>query len=250
MKWLRNIAGRLYAFYGLTLFAATMLVVFIPIWIISLLPDPHKTKYFLILGRGWMAVYMPLVFCPVTRRGKEYFKKGQQYVVVCNHNSFVDILVATPGVPGVNKTLAKTEMAKIPLFGVLYRIGSVLVNRKDEQSRRDSLERMRHTLEMGMHMVLYPEGTRNRTSMPMKRFYDGAFSLAIDTQTPIMPAVILHTRKILVPGKFSAWPHRIGFHFLPPVETKGLTREDLPQLKEKIFVMMWDYYQKHTTAPA
>lgn len=242
MNWLRNIAGRIFAVYGLLLFAATLLVVLIPIWIISFFPDPHKTRWFLALGRVWMKVYMNLIFCPVYRKGLENFKKGQVYVVVCNHNSFMDVPVTTPGVPGVNKTLAKAEMARIPLFGMMYKIGGIMVDRKNDASRRQSFEHMHRALEMGMHMVLFPEGTRNRTGYPLKNFYDGAFILAIDTQTPIIPSLLFHTRDILLPGKFFALPHRIDFHFLPPIPTQGLSRDDLPALKEKVFVTMWDYY--------
>ena len=62
-----------------------------------------------------------------------------------------------------------------------------------------------------------------------------------------MPALLFNTRKIQVPGKFLfALPHRIDFHFLPPVDTIGLTRDDLPALKEKVFNIMWDYYTKQT----
>lgn len=247
MKWFKNIAGRVFAVYGLLLFVATLLIVLVPIWIISFFPDPRKTRYFLNIGRVWMGVYMPLIGCPVFRKGLQHFKKGQQYVVVCNHNSFIDVPVTTPGVPGVNKTLAKAEMAKIPLFGMMYRIGGIMVNRQDDQSRRQSFEHMHNALKMGMHMVLFPEGTRNRTDMPLKKFYDGAFILAIEAQTPVMPALLFNTRKIQVPGKFLfALPHRIDFHFLPPVDTAGLTRDDLPALKEKVFNIMWDYYTKQT----
>jgi 1-acyl-sn-glycerol-3-phosphate acyltransferase len=243
MKLYRNIAGRVFAVYALLLFVITLLIVLIPIWIFSFLPDPAKTRNFLILGRVWMKVYMNLIFCPVYHKGKKYFEKGKVYVVVCNHNSFVDVLVATPGIPGTNKTLAKHEIGKVPIFGMMYKIGGIMVNRKDDLSRKQSFEHMRNALKKGMHMALFPEGTRNRTPFPLKRFYDGAFALAIETQTPIMPSVIFHTRKIQVPGKFLfAIPHRIEYHFLPPVETAGLKKEDLPVLKEKIFMMMWDYY--------
>lgn len=193
-----------------------------------------------------MKVFMPLVFCPVRRKGLGYFEAGVNYIVVCNHNSMMDVPVTTPGVPGLNKTLAKAEMANIPLFGMMYKIGSVLVDRKSEESRRNSYEEMKAVLEMGMHMILFPEGTRNKTDQPLKSFYDGAFSLAIDTQRPIMPAVVFHTRKILPPGRFFyVLPHRIDFHFLPPVKTRGLSKDDMPALKEKIFQQMWDYIESY-----
>ncbi len=138
--------------------------------------------------------------------------------------------------PGLNKTLAKIEMARLPLFGMIYKIDSVLVNRKDEDSRRQSYEEMKQVLQSGMHMILYPEGTRNKTDLPLTEFYDGAFNLAIDAQHPVMPAVLFHTRKILPPGRiFHALPHVIDFHFLPPVPTQGLSQEDMPALKEQVF---------------
>lgn len=246
MNWLKNILGRIYAVYGLLLFFVTFLILILPAWIISFYPDPRKTRYFLNMSRIWMQFFMPLVFCTVRRKGLHYFEQGQTYVVVCNHNSLMDVPVTTPGVPGVNKTLAKKEMAAIPLFGIMYKIGSVLVDRKDDHSRRQSYEDMKAVLGKGMHMVLYPEGTRNKTANPLKSFYDGAFSLAIDTQLPIMPSVLFHTRKILPPGRvLYALPHAIDFHFLPPVPTTGLTRDDIPVLKEKVFKLMWDYIESY-----
>ena len=248
MSWLKNILARLYAVYGSLLFLVSLLIMFIPMWLVSRLPEPKRMHRFFSLARGWMAVFMPLAFCPVRRKGLEYFEPGVNYIVVCNHNSLMDVPVTTPGVPGLNKTLAKIEMSKTPLFGMMYKIGSVLVDRKSEESRHHSYEEMKEVLNMGMHMVLYPEGTRNKTDQPLKAFYDGAFSLAVDTQRPIMPAVLFHTRKILPPGRiFYALPHRIDFHFLPPVSTKGLSKDDMPALKEKIFRMMWDYIEEQNS---
>ena len=197
----KNIFGRLFAFWALLLFAGTMLIIFIPIWIISFWPDPQKSKGFLAIGRVWMKIYMPLIGCPVRRKGTEYFAPGQTYVIVCNHNALIAVPVTTSKIPGANKTLAKASMAKIPLFGVLYRIGGILVDRSSEESRKNSVVEMKRALDMGLHILLYPEGTRNRTAEPLKAFYDGAFALAIDTQLPLIPSVLFHTKKILPPGK-------------------------------------------------
>jgi 1-acyl-sn-glycerol-3-phosphate acyltransferase len=245
MKLIKNILGRLFATYMLLAFVVTITIVAFLVWITSLLVrDEYKrTRAVLIIYRGWMAVYLPLIFCPVSVKGRRNFKKGQQYVVVCNHNSFVDILVATPTVPGAHKTLAKKELAAIPVFGVVYSAGAVLVNRKDPQSRLKSYKEMKRILQQGMHFVLYPEGTRNQTREPLKPFYDGAFRLAVETQTPVMPALLFNTRKILPPGKkYYAWPHRVRMHFLEPVPTQGLGTADIPALKDKVFQLMRAYY--------
>jgi 1-acyl-sn-glycerol-3-phosphate acyltransferase len=246
MKILKNLTGHIYFFAGMLFFVATMLVVFIPIWIISLLPEPACSKALHPVFKGWMSVFMPLVGCPVIRKGKHHFKKGENYVVVINHNSLVDIPVSSPWIPGPNKTLAKVEMARIPIFGVIYRAGSILVNRKKENSRRESYIKMQEMLDLGLHLCLYPEGTRNKTKEPLQNFYDGAFKTAIKAQKPVMPGVIFNTGKILPHNKkFWARPSPIYFHFLEPVSTVGLKAEDTEKLREKVHDLMKKYYVSH-----
>jgi 1-acyl-sn-glycerol-3-phosphate acyltransferase len=208
-----------------------------------LLPDPKGQDLFIKISRLWMYVWLHLVGCPLIIKGKEYFKKGTAYIVTCNHNSMLDIPLSCPFIPGANKTIAKTSFAKVPLFGWFYRKGAVLVDRKSEISRRKSFEEMKRVLALGMHMSVYPEGTRNRTDEPMKKFYDGAFKLAVDTQTAIIPAVIFNTKKALPVNKsFFFIPHRLQMHFLEPVPVDSLTTE---QLRDKVFGIMRDYYVQH-----
>lgn len=163
--------------------------------------------------------------------------------MVCNHNSFMDVPLTTPFIPGANKTIAKSEMAKIPVFGLIYRRGSVLVDRKSEESRKQSFVKMKDVLSIGMHMCIYPEGTRNKTAEPIQYFHNGAFKLAIDTQHAILPAVIFNTAKVLPAGKgFFYWPVKIRMDFLEPLPVDNTTLEDL---KDETFEVMKDYYVRH-----
>jgi 1-acyl-sn-glycerol-3-phosphate acyltransferase len=121
MQMIRNILGRIFAAWAMLMFIATMLIILLPTWIMGLLPEPKRTKAFIQLSRIWMAVWLPLAGIRLVIKGKEKFVKGENYVVVCNHNSFMDVPVTSPGIPGANKTIAKIEMAKIPLFGLQKR---------------------------------------------------------------------------------------------------------------------------------
>jgi 1-acyl-sn-glycerol-3-phosphate acyltransferase len=102
---------------------------------------------------------------------------------------------------------------------------------------------MKAVLANGMHMSVYPEGTRNRTDEPLKKFHDGAFRLSTDTGNAIIPAIILHSKKILpVNRSFWFWPHRMEMHFLPAISPEGKSTQ---QLKEEVFTVMRDYYVTH-----
>ena len=187
-----------------------------------------------------MNCWLFLVGCPVKVTGKEHFINGAAYVVVFNHNAFLDVPMSAPYVPGANKTIAKASFAKIPLFGWFYSKGSILVDRNSERSRVKSFEAMKKVLASGMHMCIYPEGTRNRTTEPIKQFYDGAFRLAVATKKDIMPCVILGTKKAMPINKsFYLLPTRLQMHFLPSISAENIS---VKELKEKVYQTMKEYY--------
>ena len=243
MKLLKEILGRLFAVWGAIVFVITMLPIFISMWAIAKIKEPRRTVIFRAISKIWMEVFFFLVGCRLVIKGANNFEKGKNYIVICNHNSLFDVPVTTPFIPGPpNKTIAKVEMASTPLFGLIYKRGSVLVDRKSTTSRRDSFLKMKEVLNMGLHMCIYPEGTRNRSGEPIKEFHDGAFRLATDTKKPIMPAIIFNTRKVLPPGKpFFFWPSRMEMHFLPP---RQISDSDKPaELKQELFIEMYNYHK-------
>jgi 1-acyl-sn-glycerol-3-phosphate acyltransferase len=178
---IKNILGRIFTIWGGIVFVATMLIFLPPIWATGILSEPNCTDWVIKFWRMWMALFFPFSGIRLTINGRSNFKKGENYVVVCNHNSLMDVPLTSPGIPGANKTIAKIEMSKVPLFGIIYKRGSVLLDRKSDESRKASYMEMKNVLAMGMHMCIYPEGTRNKTSDPLKSFHDGAFKLSYET---------------------------------------------------------------------
>lgn len=243
MNFFKEIAGRVCAAWALLTFIITFLLV-LPFALISyFFPEPKSSAYFIAVAKVWMRVWMFLIGCPLKIRGAENFEKGKSYIVTCNHNSLLDIPLSSPFIPGPNKTIAKSSFAKIPIFGWYYSKGSVLVDRRSEKSRKQSIDKMKAVLAAGMHMCIYPEGTRNRTNEPLKPFYSGAFKLAADTGNAIIPTVILGTKKAVPLNKsFFFLPRTLEIHFLKPVEVGGKTAA---QLKDEVFEIMKDYLLKH-----
>ena len=241
---MKNFLAKIIAFYALVIFIITLLPVALMMWVIGIVDEPKRTKIFRIISKTWMQFFFFVTGCSLKIVGKNNFKPGEKYIVTCNHNSLMDVPVTTPFIPGANKTIAKSEMAKIPLFGLIYKRGSVLVDRKDKNSRKDSFRKMKNVLNLGMHICIYPEGTRNKTELPLKEFHDGAFKLAIETGSSIMPALLFNTKKVLPPGKsFYFWPSKMEMHFLPPVAVNY--GDNAEMLKEKIYQMMSNYYAVH-----
>ncbi|MEO6490946.1 MAG: lysophospholipid acyltransferase family protein [Ferruginibacter sp.] len=240
MTLIKNIFGRIWAFWGLITFAGTFLLIFIPSLATNFMKESMSQIYFLKISRLWMKTWLFLVGCRVTVFGRENFIQGKTYVVVFNHNAFLDVPLSSPFVAGPNRTIAKASFAKIPLFGSYYSKGSVLVDRKDERSRYKSFEAMKKVLTTGMHMCIYPEGSRNRTDQPLKAFYDGAFKLAIEARKDIIPCVIIGTKKAMPINKpFYLLPASLQMYFLPAVSSENIP---VQELKKKVFEMMKECY--------
>lgn len=233
--------------WALLVFFITMWIPVFILWVIGLVDEPRRTKIFRTTVRIWMSIFFILTGCGFKIRGKKNFKPGENYIVTCNHNSYMDVPCTTPFIPGANKTIAKVEMMKIPVFGLIYKRGSVLVDRKDKNSRKDSFSKMKAVLNKGMHMCIYPEGSRNKTNQPLTPFHDGAFKLAVETGKSIIPALIFNTKKVMPVSKgFYYWPARMEIHFLPeiPVERGS----NFHVLKEKVFTVMEEYYVKEQSS--
>ncbi len=242
MKIIKNIFGRIWALWALITFLITFLIIIIPAMLTNLVKDPKGQDYFIRIARLWMNVWLNLAGCPVKVKGKENFKQGETYVVVFNHNALLDVPLSAPYVPGPNKTIAKASFARIPLFGLFYTKGSVLVDRKDEKSRSKSFDAMKKVLATGMHMCIYPEGTRNRTDKPMKPFYDGAFRLAAAAQKDIIPCVIKGTKSAMpINKRFYLFPTRLSMQFLPAVPSAG---KPVEKLKEDVHHVMLEEYTR------
>ena len=95
---------------------------------------------------------------------------------------------------------------------------------------------MRSILQKKISILVFPEGTFNMTHQPLKEFYDGAFRLAIETQTPIKPVLFLDTYDRLQYAKvFSLTPGKCRVVFLNEVTVAGLKISDAKNLKEKVF---------------
>lgn len=235
--------GRILAFWALFVFASTM---FLFIWFYLacfFLQEPNKTKWHRTISRIWMGLFLTLSGLRFSVTGKHHFNKIGPAIVICNHNSLIDVPLSTPFLPRANKTIAKKSFIYVPIFGWIYQFGSVIVDRKNDHSRKTSFDNMKRVLDSGLDMLIYPEGTRNKTSEPLKSFYDGAFKLAVDTQKPIIPVVILNTKKILPAYPIMCFkPGKIRMDILAPINSQGHTVKSLKQLA---FDTMSAHYKLH-----
>ena len=240
VKLLRKVAAFLFLIWGFLVFISAMILVFPLILLISALFQKKKSQDLIFFFlKVWAWIFSVLCFFPVRTRGRESLDPDKACIYVCNHNSYLDAIAVVLAVPGSFKPLGKIEMVKTPIFGMIYRRVVVLIDRKSQESRARSVEELKIDLSNGQSILIFPEGTMNRSDAPLSEFYDGAFRLAIETQTAIVPMVILNARKLLPRNKpLNIRPGVLECIFADRVEVTGLKPDDLVDLKTRVYKCM------------
>lgn len=155
------------------------------------------------------------------------------YVVVANHESFVDILLISH-LRWEMKWLAKVEFFRMPVVGWLMRLaGDIPLVRGDRDSSADALALARRRLDQRVSVMIFPEGTRS-ASGELGPFRRGAFDLAIDAQVPVLPLVVHGARSALRKHDWRLGVARAEVHVLEPISTEGLTRDDVGALRDRV----------------
>ena len=181
------------------------------------------------------------IFLFVKRKIHAVYSKDESYVIVSNHQAMMDIPANVVGSPDdiLFKFLGKKEADRVPFFGYLINRLFILVDRKSEVSRKMSFQKMKTEMENGFSILIYAEGTRNRTDEPIKDFYDGAFRLAIEMQKPIVVNVLVGIKELNPPtGFFTYRPGTIESHWEEAIPTKGLSLDNMDDLKAQVAELM------------
>ncbi len=239
MKWLKTPLKWLYCVYAYVIFVWLM---------ISVLPAVIAGSFFgKVAGGnfiyGLCNLWGELWFFFIGIRHKNIYEvphnKKEQYIFVANHISYLDAPIIVTTIRQPVRVLGKQEMSKIPVFGYIYRNTVVTVDRSSAEGRARSVRTLKAVIKKGISIFIFPEGTFNETHQPVKEFYDGAFRIAIETQTPIKPVLFLDSyARMHYKSVFSINPGRSRSVFLAPIPVEGLTNKDLPALKQKVFDIM------------
>ncbi len=232
---MKRLLKRIYSTYSLAIFGLVFILE-LPLFALLIHTGNKRHPLVFTLHRIWAWLFYAFSFIPIKRIYSDKLDFKKQYIFCSNHFSYLDI----PAI-GINKIrpvfMGKHSLGKIPLFGYMYRNIHITLDRNRLKSMYNALERGGRELDAGHNLAIFPEGGIMSKNPPqMAKFRDGAFRLAIEKQVPIVPVTIPYNW-ILLPddGKLllNRCKNMIIFH--DPVETKGMTMDDLDSLKQHVY---------------
>lgn len=219
------------------------MLLFLPGLTLPFLFGAGSVGYFFLWLWSW--IFSQLTFIRYEFYGRDKLPKGKAYIYVSNHTSFLDLPGIRMTIPGQFRPLAKKELLKIPVFGWIAQSATIIVDRSNSISRKKSIEKLKDILLGGISILIFAEGTQNRTRDILQPFHDGAFRIAVDTQQPLMPMVVIGAGRLMPPGTINLRPGKIRIYVGEEITTAGLTVDDVPALKQKTFDVMMEMILKN-----
>lgn len=226
----------LYKIYFLSFFLLT-LIFFYPLFAWSVAKEKRFKLAFKIMKKWswWLALAAGIRVVKVV---DSPLPKDTPYIVCCNHSSYLDIVLMYRVFSEYFIMMGKGEIENWPLFRVFFLSGmNILVHRENNKKGYDSIQQAKAKLEKGEHVVIFPEGGIYNHAPYIKVMKNGAFKLAIEKQVPIVP-MTFETNWILLNGTNlltgSAGPGVCKVHIHEPIYTKGMTMDDLADLRLKV----------------
>ena len=246
MKSLLKPLQWIYCIYAFITFVAIMLVLF-PFALIAGFFGRIKGGNMMIrLCMVWADSWFLLIFIWHKKIYEEPHQlpdgrqcKKKAYIYVSNHISYLDAAILVKAFRQPFRPLGRIELSKLPFFGFIYRNAIVTVDRTSVTNRANSVRILKSLISKGISVLVFPEGTFNMTTGPLKEFFDGAFRIAIETQTPIKPVLFLDAyRRMPYDNLFSINPGRSRIVYLAEIPVTSYKLADIGKLKKEVYAIM------------
>jgi 1-acyl-sn-glycerol-3-phosphate acyltransferase len=183
--------------------------------------------------RVWAPGQVAIGLSRVEVAGRERISPGRAYLVVANHQSWLDIPTLFVAFPGPLHFLAKKELARVPFLGwYIEAMGMVFVDRADRRRAVESVDRAGELLASGASLASFPEGTR---SLPgtLAPFRAGGFGAAIAAGAELLPVAIDGAGKVLPRDGFAVRPGVVRVTIGEPISTAGMTHDERGELARR-----------------
>ena len=216
----------LFGVYSMTVLVIVLLLIFCPLLIVAPTLPLRRA-----IGRFGVRVWLALSFIPFRIRGLENLPPGP-CIVVCNHASYLDGIIATAALPARFTFLVQHGAADWPYVGlIIKRMNVSFVNRGSVRAAALATRELIDRIRAGESFAIFPEGTFRRPTTLLP-FQSGAFMIAVRAGVPVVPVVLRGTRSLYGEGqKVFHWTP-LSLEVFAPVVPEGNAREAADSLRD------------------
>lgn len=242
-------------FILIALFVIIFLIISIPLliveWIIGKFNMPLKDRSSLAIIKGAFRICLFVAGTKVTVIGKENIPRDTAVLYVGNHRSYFDTLLTYDQAIRPTGSVAKIEMAKIPLLSIWMRnLHCTFLDRSDLKKGLMTIKENIELLKSGISVNVYPEGTRNLTDAPLLPFHDGSLKMAEKSGCPIVPVTMNDTGLIFEAHFPKIQRQHIIIEYDKPIYMDQMSREEKKMVSKNIQEILIRNFEKNKALAA
>ena len=225
-----------YIYFGL-IYIVFCIILIVPIYLFVRGKRKNKTAKKI---KNFWAKWMSLAIGIKTKVTFHFdIKSNDNYIICANHKSYLDIVLMYLVIDHDFAFLGKSELLKWPVINIFFKRGVDIPVYRDSKTRAaECLIIAEKEINKGRSVVIFPEGGWDNSEKVMRRFKNGAFQLAIDTNCPILPVTFKNNYDLFTDHKDlsgNAKPGTANITVHRPLTVDNLSRKDLVNLREETF---------------
>lgn len=245
MRLLRIILSNAWKIYAGVLFFITLLVFYPPLFVLLQFEKLKPLSF--PINVCWSRVVRILCFYAVSTTGNPP-KKGENYIIVANHTSYLDIFLLYSSLPNHPFLfLGKSELLKYPLIKTFFKKLNIPVDRSSRVKSAKSFIQAKKAIENGWSIVVFPEGGIFDDAPHLHPFKDGAFQLAKLGKCSLLPITFVNHYKLLSDPETLTGPAQPGIakiHFHNEIPANEVATTDTADLNKNVFHLINDTLKK------
>ena len=208
-------------------------LIVVPVLIaLAVVLDPRKHDY---LQRGLCRRIAFFSGAKVIIKESPGFDRARTSFFMVNHVNLFDPFILYCAIPQLVRGWELESHFRIPVYGwLMKRFGNVPV--PSIRGPKDLKRLWRLTQEAingGVSLIIFPEAKRTRDGH-INDFEEGGFRLAQQLGVPIVPVSLVGSFHHLRTGHWLLRPATITVYLHDTIDTTGLTKEDIPALKQRV----------------
>ena len=165
--------------------------------------------------------------------GLENIPRDRSFLLYSNHQGMFDVLAIAATCEPPLGTVMKKELKDVPLLKQIAACTkSFAMDREDVRQSLMVIQGVIKEINAGRNYLIFPEGTRSKSSNDLLEFHNGSFRCALKTKCTVVPIALVDCYKVL--DQKGSKPVTVQIHYLKPIEYEEYQNMNTKELAELV----------------
>ncbi len=233
LRFIKNIG---YIFYKVWFYVVSALpvLVFSPLLLIGVSSTRTYPLVYWCARSIWAPFILLMMGTPIRKVFGSEKLPDTPAIMIMNHTSMLDIMLMLRICKKPVVFVGKAELQRIWIFGFFYKRAVIMVDRSNKESRKKVYQSVQERVKNDASIAIYPEGGVPDSSVLIDRFKNGAFSMSLTHDLPIVPIINYDCKKRINWDLYYGGPGVLRYKIMPAIKAGTYAKDELEQFRDEV----------------